>query len=135
MSVNKVILVGNVGADPEIRHLDGGVSVATIKLATSETYKNREGKKVTDTEWHKIVVWKGLAEVAEKYVKKGQLLYVEGKIKTKMWENDKGEKRYSTEIIASNFQMLGSKQDSKPQDAPSPPNNTSEPEPEDDLPF
>ncbi len=139
MGINKVILVGNVGKDPEVRHLDSGVAVTTFPLATSETYRNKEGQKVTNTEWHNIVLWRGLAEVAEKYVKKGNPLYIEGKIRTRSWEDKDGNKRYTTEIIADNMQMLGSRQ-SQEETAASTPENSNGidigniPE-EDDLPF
>ncbi|PLX11904.1 MAG: single-stranded DNA-binding protein [Marinilabiliales bacterium] len=138
MGINKVILVGNVGKDPEVRHLDSGVAVTTFPLATSETYRNKEGQKVTNTEWHNIVLWRGLAEIAEKYVKKGNPLYIEGKIRTRSWDDKEGNKRYTTEIIADNMQMLGSKQ-SEDNAASAPENNSSVdieniPE-EDDLPF
>ena len=86
MSVNKVILVGNVGRDPETRHLDKGVAVANFSLATTETYTAKTGEKVSTTEWHNIVAWRGLAEVAEKYVKKGSQLYIEGRIRTRAWD-------------------------------------------------
>ncbi|MBU8891814.1 MAG: single-stranded DNA-binding protein [Bacteroidales bacterium] len=140
MGINKVILVGNVGKDPEVRHLDNGVAVASFSLATSETYKNKEGQKVTNTEWHNIVVWRGLADVTEKYVKKGNPLYIEGKIRTRSWDDKDGNKRYTTEIIADNMQMLGSKQSneeaaaSKPETA-SAPDIENLPAEEDDLPF
>lgn len=106
MSVNKVILVGNVGADPEVKYLDNGVAVCNIRLATSESYTRNE-EKVTQTEWHSIVMWRKLAEIAEKYVKKGAQLYVEGRLRTRTWEDQDGKKRYTTEIFADNFQMLG----------------------------
>jgi len=139
MGVNKVILVGNVGKDPEVRHLDSGVAVTTFPLATSETYRNKEGQKVTNTEWHNVVLWRGLAEVAEKYVKKGNPLYIEGKIRTRSWDDKDGNKRYTTEVIADNMQMLGSKQSNEESSASAPENNSSVdieniPE-EDDLPF
>lgn len=105
--INKVILLGNVGKDPEIRHLDNNVTVASFSLATSETYKNKSGEKVTNTEWHNIVVWRGLAEVAEKYIKKGSQIYVEGKIRTRSWDDKDGNKRYTTEILCENLQLLG----------------------------
>lgn len=111
MSINKVILVGNVGKDPEVRYLDSGVAVCNFPFATSETYKNRNGEKVTTTEWHNIVLWRGLAEVAEKFVKKGSQLYIEGKIRTRSWDDRDGNKRYTTEIIADNMQMLGKRSD------------------------
>lgn len=113
MGINKVILIGNVGKDPEVRHLDSGIAVTTFPLATSETYKNKEGQKVTNTEWHNVVLWRGLAEIAEKYVKKGNPLYIEGKIRTRSWDDKDGNKRYTTEIVADIMQMLGSKQGSE----------------------
>ena len=111
MSVNKVILVGNVGKDPEIRHLDNGVAVANFTLATSESYTAKNGEKVTTTEWHNIVLWRGLAEVAEKYVTKGRQLYIEGRIRTRNYDDKDGNKRYITEIYGDVMQMLGSKSD------------------------
>jgi single-strand DNA-binding protein len=111
MSVNKVILVGNVGKDPEIRHLDTGVAVANFPLATSETYTAKNGEKVTTTEWHNIVLWRGLAEVAEKYVTKGRQLYIEGRIRTRSYDDKDGNKRYITEIYGDTMQMLGTKAD------------------------
>jgi len=111
MSVNKVILVGNTGKDPEIRHLDKGVAVASFSLATSETYKNKNGEKISNTEWHNLVLWRGLAEFAEKYVKKGTQLYVEGKLRTRSWDDKEGNKRYTTEVVADVVQLLGRKTD------------------------
>jgi single-strand DNA-binding protein len=111
MSVNKVILVGNVGKDPEIRHLDTGVAVANFPLATSETYTAKNGEKVTTTEWHNIVLWRGLADVAEKYVTKGRQLYIEGRIRTRSYDDKDGNKRYITEIYGDTMQLLGSKSD------------------------
>lgn len=111
MSVNKVILVGNVGKDPEIRHLDTGVAVANFPLATSETYTAKNGEKVTTTEWHNIVLWRGLADVAEKYVTKGRQLYIEGRIRTRTYDDKDGNKRYITEIYGDTMQMLGTKSD------------------------
>lgn len=113
MSVNKVILVGNVGKDPEVRHLDTGVAVANFPLATSESYTAKNGEKVTTTEWHNIVLWRGLAEVAEKYVTKGRQLYIEGRIRTRNYDDKDGVKRYITEIYGDTMQMLGSKGDDK----------------------
>ena len=105
--VNKVILVGNLGKDPEVKYLDSGVVVANFSLATTENYKNKEGERVSQTEWHNIVLWRGLAEVAEKYLKKGSSVYIEGKIKTRKWEDKEGINRYNTEILADNMTMLG----------------------------
>ena len=107
--VNKAILVGNLGKDPEVRYLDSGVAVANFSLATSESYKNKEGERVSQTEWHNIVVWRGLAEVAEKWLKKGSSVYIEGKIRTRKWEDKEGNTRYTTEILADNMTMLGGK--------------------------
>ena len=107
-SINKVILIGNLGKDPEVRHLENGAVVANFSIATSETYKDRKtGEKVSQTEWHNIVAWRGLAEIAERYLKKGQKVYIEGKLKTKSWQDQDGNNRYSTEIITDNLTMLG----------------------------
>jgi single-strand DNA-binding protein len=113
MSVNKVILVGNVGKDPEVRHLDSGVAVANFPLATSESYTAKNGEKVTTTEWHNIVLWRGLADVAEKYVTKGRQLYIEGRIRTRSYDDKDGNKRYITEIYGDSMQMLGTKADNQ----------------------
>ncbi len=109
MSVNKVILVGNVGRDPEVRHLDKGVTVARFSLATTENYTAKTGEKVSTTEWHNIVVWRGLADVTEKYVKKGSQLYIEGRLRTNSYEKD-GVKHYATEINADTMQLLGKRE-------------------------
>jgi single-strand DNA-binding protein len=110
MSINKVILVGNVGKDPEIRHLDSGVAVATFTLATSETYTAKNGDRITSTEWHNIVLWRGLAEVAEKYVKKGKQLYIEGRIRSRSYEDKEGQKKYITEIYGDVMKLLGNRE-------------------------
>src|SRR6056297_1481299 len=129
MSINKVILVGNVGKDPDVRHLDTGVAVANFPLATSENYTAKNGDKVSTTEWHNIVVWRGLAEVAEKYVTKGRQLYIEGKIKTRSWDDRDGNKRYTTEVVADVLQLLGSRPDNQQSDNQNAPygGNQSEP--------
>lgn len=111
MSVNKVILVGNVGNDPEVNYIKEDVPVAKFSLATNETYKTRDGERKTDTEWHNIVVWRGLAKVVEQYVKKGSQLYIEGKISTRQYEKD-GQTKYFTEIVAREMKMLGRASDS-----------------------
>jgi len=108
--INKVILVGHLGKDPEVRHLDGGVTVASYPLATSETF-NRDGKRVEQTEWHNIVLWRGLAEVASKYLQKGKLVYIEGKLRTRSFEDREKVKKYVTEVVAENFTILGRKSD------------------------
>ena len=103
--INKVILVGHLGKDPEVRHLEGGVTVASFPLATSETF-NKDGKRVEQTEWHNIVLWRGLAELASKYLHKGSLVHIEGSLRTRSWEDKDKNKRFMTEIIASNLVML-----------------------------
>jgi single-strand DNA-binding protein len=108
--INKVILVGHLGKDPEARTLDGGVSVVSFPLATSETF-NKDGRKVEQTEWHNIVMWRGLADVAAKFLQKGKLVYIEGKLRTRSFEDREGVKKYTTEIVAENFTMLGRKTD------------------------
>ncbi|QQS29672.1 MAG: single-stranded DNA-binding protein [Sphingobacteriales bacterium] len=107
MSLNKVMLIGNLGKDPEVNTFESGVKKVSFSLATSEKYKNKEGQVVEATEWHNIVCWNKLAEIAETYLHKGKQVFIEGKIKTRSWEED-GKKRYITEIEATNFQMLGS---------------------------
>ena len=105
--INKVILVGNLGRDPEMRYTQNGVAVCSFSLATSETYRDRtSGEKVTQTEWHNIILWRGLAETAEKYLRKGSSVYIDGKIRTRKWEDQQGQTRYTTEIIADTMQML-----------------------------
>lgn len=111
--VNKVILVGHLGKDPEIRYLDGNVSVANFPLATTESY-TKDGKKVEQTEWHNIVLWRGLADIAVKYLTKGRLVYIEGKIRTRSYEDKEGVRRYTTEIVAESFNMLGRRSDFEP---------------------
>ncbi len=148
MSVNKAILVGNVGKDPEVRHLDSGVAVANFPLATSESYLAKNGERVTTTEWHNIVLWRGLAEVAEKYVTKGKQLYIEGRIRSRSYDDKDGNKRYITEIYGDVMQMLGKREDyaentnsghqnqdnTQNESAEEPDNEQQSPE-EDDLPF
>lgn len=109
MSVNKVILVGNVGKDPEVKHLENDLSLARFPMATSERFKNRQGERTERTEWHNIVVWRGLAKVVEDYVKKGSQLYIEGRIQTRKYQDRDGNDRYATEIVADNMQMLDRK--------------------------
>ena len=124
--VNKVILIGNLGKDPEVRYLDNGVAVANISLATSESYKNKEGERITQTEWHDVVLWRGLAEVAEKFLRKGSSVYIEGKLRTNKWVDKDENNRYKTEVLADKLTMLGK---SNSQD------NSVEKSSEDDLPF
>lgn len=138
--INKVILIGNLGRDPEVMTFENGVKKTTFPLATTESYKNREGNRVEQTEWHNIVLWRGLAEVAEKFLHKGSQIYLEGKIKTRSYEQD-GVKKYVTEILGDNMTMLGRREggDNGEYQRQSPQVETaSEPEtevPDDDLPF
>lgn len=135
MSVNKVILVGNVGIDPEVRYLEGGTAVASLRMATSETYKNKNGERITQTEWHNIVLWRGLAEITEKYVKKGMQLYVEGRLRTRSWDDKEGNKRYTTEIVADSMKMLSRKEDGNTQTVEKQQEKAPDIEEPDDLPF
>ena len=112
-SLNKVTLIGNLGKDPEVRHLESGASVANFSMATTETYKNRNGEKVSQTEWHNIVLWRGLAEISEKYLKKGDKIYIEGRIRTRSWQDKDDNTRYSTEIVGDNMIMLGGNNNEK----------------------
>ena len=105
--VNKVILVGNLGKDPEVRHLEGGNSVANFTLATNEYYKDKQGARVERTEWHNISAWRGLAELAEKFLKKGSQVYIEGKLRTRQYQDKDQQTRYITEIIAEEISLLG----------------------------
>jgi single-strand DNA-binding protein len=110
MSVNKAILVGRLGRDPETRYTSGGQAVANFTLATDETYKDRSGERQKRTEWHRVVLWGKLAEIAQQYLKKGMLVYVEGRIQTRQWEDKRdGQKRQTTEIVGTTMRMLGSR--------------------------
>lgn len=138
--INKVILVGNLGKDPEVKYLEGGIAIAKFPLATTETIKDKNGQKQDQTEWHNIVLWRGLAEIAEKYLRKGQTVYIEGKIRSRSYDDKEGNKRYITEIVGETMQMLGKKPESTDAGASSA-SATSAPiamppaTPEDDLPF
>ena len=114
-SLNKVMLIGNLGKDPESREMGDGTKMAKFPIATTETYKNRQGEKVSNTEWHNIVLWRGLAEVAINWLKKGDSVYIEGKLKTRSWEDENGVKKYATDIQADNLSMLGSRRDNESQ--------------------
>jgi single-strand DNA-binding protein len=147
--LNKVTLIGRLGKDPEVRHFDNSSSVCNFSLATNETYTDKDGNRIDQTEWHNIAIWrKGLVDVAEKYLKKGSLVYAEGKLRTRSWDDQDGNKKYTTEVVVDNFKMLdrrddtsGSSQMSAPA-AASGSNLSSAPEApsagsdiEDDLPF
>jgi single-strand DNA-binding protein len=135
--VNKVILVGNLGKDPEVQTFDNGIKKATFSLATTEKFKNKEGVLAEETEWHKVVVWRKLAETAEAYLHKGSLLYVEGRLRTHSWDDKDGNKRYTTEVIADNFTMLGPRKDQNSigEHSASPEQEAAPFSPVDDLPF
>ena len=144
-SLNKVILIGNLGADPEIREMGDGTKMAKFSIATTERYKNKDGERVANTEWHNIVLWRGTAEIADKYLKKGDSVCIEGKLKTRSWEDENGVKKYATDIQGESMTMLGSRRDADPSNLGySPPqSNTSQEsskqtksdEDIDDLPF
>ncbi|MBK8609867.1 MAG: single-stranded DNA-binding protein [Chitinophagaceae bacterium] len=107
--VNRVMLIGNLGKDPDMQFLEGNIAVAKFSLATTETYKDRSGKLISQTEWHTIVLWRGLAELAQKYLHKGSLVYIEGRLKTRSWEDKDGNKKFATEIVGDNLIMLDRK--------------------------
>lgn len=146
-SVNKVILIGNLGKDPEVRHLENGATVANFPIATSETYTDRNtGQRVENTDWHDIVAWRGLAEVVEKYVRKGTKVYVEGKLKKRSWQDKDGNTRYTTEVVADELTILSSRNEQAPQSPQAPYSSQGTPEApskvddiinkdQDDLPF
>lgn len=109
--VNRVMLIGNLGKDPDMQFLEGNIAVAKFSLATTETYKDRSGKLISQTEWHTIVLWRGLAELAQKYLHKGSLVYIEGRLKTRSWEDKEGNKKFATEIVGDNLIMLDKRGD------------------------
>ena len=155
--INKVILIGNVGQDPEVRYTgdaSNGAKVATIRLATTERYRDRNGNPQEHTEWHNVVVWRNQADIVEKYVKKGTQLYIEGRIRTRSWDDQSGNKRYTTDIVADTLQLLGRRPEGngqqggyqnqgyaqpqgyqQPAQQPAAPQNIADNGPEDDLPF
>ena len=139
-SVNKVILVGNLGRDPEVRYTPGGTAVANFTLATTDRWNDPSGEKKERTEWHRVVVWGKQAEIAGEYLRKGRQIYVEGALQTREWTDRDGNKRYTTEVRAQRFQMLGRPDDRErePVAARQPVEDVAEPDPgfgEDDIPF
>ena len=104
--VNKVVLIGNLGADPEVRFTPSGVQVVSLTLATSESWNDKNGERQERTEWHRLVLWRKLAEIADQFLKKGSKIYVEGKLQTRSWDDQKGQKRYVTEVVVNNIEML-----------------------------
>lgn len=138
MSVNKVILVGNLGRDPELKYTPSGAAVASFSIATTEKYKDRDGQFVEKTEWHNVVAWKQLAEICGKYLHKGKQVYIEGKLQTRKWQDRDGNDRYTTEIVAEQMQMLGGKGEGTGNAKPQRPNNCQSEapfNPDDDIPF
>ncbi len=112
--VNRVMLIGNLGKDPDIQFLEGNIGVAKFSLATTETYKDRSGKLISQTEWHTVVLWRGLAELAQKYLHRGSLVYIEGRLKTRSWEDKEGNKKFATEVVGDNLIMLDKRSDGTP---------------------
>lgn len=139
--VNKVILIGNLGANPEVRFTQGGSAVANLRLATTERYTDRNGQKQEQTEWHRVVLFGRQAEVAQQYLTKGRQVYIEGRIRTRQWQDQQGQKRYSTEIVATNMQLIGGRPDRPAEDmgATVPPDDHTADNfgggPDDDIPF
>jgi len=136
--MNKVFLTGNLGKDPEAKTLESGVMVANFTMATQEFYKDREGKRVTKTQWHNIVLWRGLAETASKYLKKGAKVTIVGSIQTRSWDDKEGQKRYITEIVGSEMEMVGSPKEPSNEEMPTPEdykNTAPDISEKDDLPF
>lgn len=140
-TVNKVIIIGRLGADPEVRYTPAGSTVANFRVATNTAWKDKEGNKKEDTTWHRIVAWNRLAEIVKEYIKKGHRVYIEGRIQTRSWEDQNGQTRYTTEIVANQIQMLesvGAKEETV-EDAPDspdiPPPDDFEPTPDENVPF
>src|ERR1700712_4605660 len=119
--VNKVMLVGNLGKDPDLQFLEGNIAVAKFPLATTETYKDKNGTLISQTEWHTVVLWRGLAELAQKYLHKGSLVYIEGRIRTRTWEDKDKNKRFSTEILGDNLVMLDKRKEQEGTSPETPP--------------
>ena len=109
--VNRVMLIGNLGRDPDVQYLEGNIAVAKFPLATTETFKDRAGKLISQTEWHTVVLWRGLAELAQKYLHKGSLVYIEGRLRTRSWEDKEGNKKFATEVVGDNLIMLDKRSD------------------------
>lgn len=141
--VNKVILIGNLGKDPEVRHLESGASVANFPIATTESYKDKNGNRQDQTEWHNIVLWRGLADISEKYLRKGSQVYIEGKLRSRSWEDKEGNTRYITEVVGDSMTMLGGNRNSENNNNSNSASTSSAPannpdlsdEESDDLPF
>lgn len=124
--VNRVMLIGNLGKDPDVQLLEGNIAVAKFPLATTETFKDRTGKLISQTEWHTVVLWRGLAELAQKFLRKASLVYIEGRLRTRSWEDKDGTKKYVTEVVGENLIML----DKKTEGVPAPDEHTGNTGPE-----
>jgi single-strand DNA-binding protein len=135
MSLNKVMLIGNVGKEPEVRHLENGVSVVTLPIATSERFKDRNGELREQTEWHNVVFWRTLAEIVEKHVRKGSQIFIEGRLRTRNWEDQHGQKRYATEVVADSLRLLGRRPEGQERHTATPASPEIEQNEGDDLPF
>lgn len=129
--VNRVMLIGNLGRDPDVQFLEGNIGVAKFPLATTETFKDRAGKLISQTEWHTVVLWRGLAELAQKYLHKGSLVYIEGRLRTRSWEDKDGNKKFATEVVGDNLIMLDKRSDASGQ---LPPHAAPGDHPEGDIP-
>jgi len=132
--VNRVMLIGNLGKDPDVQYLEGNIAVAKFPLATTETYKDRAGKLISQTEWHTVVLWRGLAELAQKYLHKGSLIYVEGRLRTRSWDDREGNKKFATEVVGDNLIMLDKRNDGSGGYHAHGASDTSEPFPGADIP-
>ena len=141
--VNRVMLIGNLGKDPDVQVLEGNIAVAKFPLATTETYKDRTGKLISQTEWHTVVLWRGLAELAQKYLHKGSLVYIEGRLRTRNWDDKEGHRKFATEVVGDNLIMLDKRADGGAMhggsgsgyEGPGPDDIPSLGEPSPDLPF
>ena len=122
--VNRVMLIGNLGKDPDMQYLEGNIGVAKFPLATTETFKDRSGKLVSQTEWHTVVLWRGLAELAQKYLHKGSLVYIEGRLRTRSWEDKEGNRKFATEVVGDNLIMLDKRTDPGVSHSPGPATQT-----------
>jgi len=132
--MNKTMIIGNLGQDPEVRYTQDGVAVATMSIATTERWKDKDGNKQEHTEWHRVVAWRKLGEICGDYLHKGDKVYIEGKLQTRKWQDQNGNDRYTTEIIARELEMLGGRQENADNADSTPPNGEEPPTPE-DVPF
>ena len=132
--VNRVMLIGNLGKDPDVQFLEGNIAVAKFPLATTETFKDRSGKLVSQTEWHTVVLWRGLAELAQKYLHKGSLVYIEGRLRTRSWEDKEANRKFATEVVGDNLIMLDKRTDGSHHQSNTQPDTNLENGPNTDVP-